>query len=104
MLRTQGRSTLSAGREGQEGAARGMTTRAGHPPPVAEAGFLGLQCRGLQEDFQGFREGTLFKQALALGTQEAVIPACDPAAPQLQGAPRGQEGREIRNRDTALQI
>lgn len=75
MLRVGGRGTLSAGREGQEGAARGTRTHAGHSPSVTEAGFLGLECRGLREDFQGIQEGTLLEQALALGTQRRVTPA-----------------------------
>lgn len=105
MLRTEGKDTLSARQEGQEGAEGRMQQCAGHSPSVTEAGFLRLERRGLQEDFQGFPEGTLLKQALALGMQGAVPSACDfgPAAStSYREHPLGQEVRETRARDTAL--
>lgn len=86
------------------GGMRASRDMAGHSPSVAEVGFLRLELRGLREDGQGILVGTLLKEALALGTQEAVTFACDhsPATNTSCGTTSWRKGREARDRDRAF--
>lgn len=77
----------------------------GHSPSVTEAGFLGLELTGLQEDVQGILKGTLLKQALALGTQGGSHFCLHPRTGSTHDrgwATLGWKGRETRHRDTEM--
>lgn len=75
----------------------------GHSPSVTEAGFLGLELTGLQEDVQGILKGTLLKQALALGTQRAVTSVCIPRLAVPMTGSRQHWGGRGKRQDTGTQ-